>query len=103
MSGNIEGENYGHAWVCDGILGGTNTTSYIVKKYNGDLASINPAMAFTNVASENVYSTVPVSYHMVWGWGWNNDGWYYGTDWTISSVGYRIRSGIQALVDTKPL
>lgn len=103
MSGDVEGKDYGHAWVCDGVVGGTNTTSYIVKKYNGDFGSINPAMAFTNVASENVYSTVPVSYHMVWGWN-VSDGWYYGADWTID-CDYdivRIYKDLKTLVDIRP-
>ena len=102
MSGKIEGGDY-HAWVCDGANAGSSTTEYIVKSYTGDFADIDASYAFMTKASENVTSTIPASYHMIWG-GVSGNGWYYGTDWTFTSglQTFRIHKDIKALVDIIP-
>lgn len=102
MSGKIEGGDH-HAWVCDGVNAGSNTTEYIVKSYTGDFADIDASYAFMTTASENVTSTIPASYHMIWG-GSSGNGWYFGTDWTFKSglQTYRIHEDIKALVDIIP-
>ena len=102
MKGDVDGDD-GHAWVCDGANAGANTTSYSVKSYTGDFAEIDPTYAFGTVASDNVNTTIPASYHMNWGWSTGN-GWYFGTDWTVnlSSGSKRIHKDIQALVDIVP-
>ncbi|MBR4775667.1 MAG: C10 family peptidase [Bacteroidales bacterium] len=66
---NIEG----HAWVCDGFYnsyGYDEYKLYILRIFNGQLHD------FAEWESDRVYEFGPTMFHMNWGWGGYQDGYY---------------------------
>lgn len=95
MRGNEDGEDFGHAWVCDGYEFNTYQIKYtlLVLSYNEPL-QYEPCME-----PYMHYGPEYEQYHMNWGWGGLHNGYYSELGWPS---GHNYASNRQDLINIYP-
>lgn len=85
LGGRKKSETVGHAWVADGcrhVDYGEEYKLYTLR------AAAAPDFDYENTWTVKVEDNIPVPiFHMNWGWGGFDNGWFYGENWTPSKVG----------------
>ena len=75
----------GHAWVCDGSYTSTLITDY--ELYMLDI-SYGPQYKFGIFRNDRSSVSYPPKYHMNWGWGGSDNGWFM--DGHLSTTNYPL-------------
>lgn len=100
MKGMNAGSSDGHAWVCDGFK---ETDSYEIGELMVlDRFSYERIPEYNMIYNEKLNSTINLHryYHMNWGWGGSQDGYFYES--TVNPAPYDFSTAREDIVDIYP-
>ena len=95
----------GHAWVCDGYYQSQTIYQWTLMTLEDCPSSYEPTM-FLNPYTYNDYvSYVPLRFHMNWGWGGTNNGYYTDANlWvTLDNVNYNFAGNRRNIINIYPV
>lgn len=88
----------GHSWVCDGFK---RTISYqVVELMVLDRFYDSQIPSYNLVYNNNTTSIYETYFHMNWGWGGSNDGYFY--EESVNPTGYNFSINRKDIVDISP-
>ena len=104
MRGQDSKHNSGHAWVCDGYYGGNNCYELKLMTLEDCPSSYEPQQFLNPYNHTEIVSYTPARFHMNWGWGGTNDGYYLDDIITVTQekVDYNFTASRQDIINIYP-
>lgn len=87
MRGRMPNETYGHAWICDGY--GLEQQRVVYTLY---VIAASNTLEYVTACDPYCDEVLSLGYyfHMNWGWGGTDDGWFIDGPYTTSVNGYTV-------------
>lgn len=99
MKGVSNGE--GHAWVCDGYNHKQTVTYYEVMGLDKAYWDHTKQFSYRAMYSTNLNTVYYTYYHMNWGWGGSQDGYFYEN--AVNPTPYNFSTDRQDIIDIYPV